>query len=265
MKKNYALITGATAGIGLEIARELAKHGHNIILTARREDRLRDISTQLMQEFNIDCNFVSADLAEFSAPEKIFNFCSEKKYLVNILVNNAGYSINKKFHETGEEEEEKFLRVLGISIIALTKKFIPQMLVHKNGKIMMVSSLAAFAPPASGWGALYGPVKTFVNRFGDAININYRSQGITSTNVCPGFTVTEFHSASGMQDAMDKVPAFMKQDSKTVAIGAVNAMMRGKTVWVSGTLNKLIAFLCNILPASIVIRMSSSLAGGRYE
>ena len=155
MKKNYALITGATAGIGLEIARELARLGHNIILTARREDRLRDISAQLMQEFNIDCNYVSADLAEFSAPEKIFNFCSEKNYLVDILVNNAGYSINKKFHETGEEEEEKFLRVLGISIIALTKKFIPEMLEHKNGKIMMVSSLASFAPPASGWGALY--------------------------------------------------------------------------------------------------------------
>lgn len=265
MKKKYALITGATAGIGLEIARELARLGHNIILTARREGRLRDISAQLMQEFNIDCNYVSADLAEFSAPEKIFNFCSEKNYLVDILVNNAGYSINKKFHETGEEEEEKFLRVLGISIIALTKKFIPEMLEHKNGKIMMVSSLASFAPPSSGWGALYGPVKTFVNRFGDAININYRSQGITSTNVCPGFTVTEFHSASGMQDAMDKVPAFMKQDSTTVAIGAVNAMMKGKTVWISGILNKFIALICNILPASIVIKMSSSLAGGRYE
>ena len=86
MKKNYALITGATAGIGLEIARELARRGHNIVLTARREDRLRDISSQLIQDFNIDCDYVGADLAEFSAPEKIFNFCSEKKYLVNISV-----------------------------------------------------------------------------------------------------------------------------------------------------------------------------------
>ena len=139
------------------------------------------------------------------------------------MVNNAGYSINKKFHETDEDEEEKFLRVLGIAVVALTKKFIPSMIEHKYGKIMMVSSLASFAPPSSGWGALYGPVKTFVNRFGDAININYRSQGISATNVCPGFTVTEFHTASGMQDAMDKVPAFMKKDSETVAIGAVQA------------------------------------------
>ena len=265
MSTKYALVTGATAGIGLDIAKELASQGKNIILTARRGDRLREISILLKDEFKVECDYVVADLAQFSAPDKIYNFCLENNYIVEILVNNAGYSINKKFHETSEDEEEKFLRVLGIAVIALTKKFIPSMLEHKHGKIMMVSSLASFAPPSSGWGALYGPVKTFVNRFGDAININYHSQGITATNVCPGFTVTEFHTASGMQDAMDKVPAFMKKDSKTVAIGAVQALMKGRSVWVPGILNKLLAFLCNILPTSIVIKMSSSLAGGRYE
>ncbi|MDC0029627.1 SDR family NAD(P)-dependent oxidoreductase [Pseudomonadota bacterium] len=265
MNNKYSLITGGTAGIGIGIARELAKRGHNIVLTARREERLKEISASIKEEFNVDCNYIVADLAEASAPETIYNFCSENNYIVEILVNNAGYSINKKFHETGEDEEEKFLRVLGIAIVALTKKFIPSMLEQKHGKIMMVSSLASFAPPSSGWGALYGPVKTFVNRFGDAININYRSRGITATNVCPGFTVTEFHTASGMQDAMDKVPAFMKKDSETVAIGAVQAMMKGRNVWIPGALNKLLAFLCNILPTSIVIKMSSSLAGGRYE
>ena len=177
---------------------------------------------------------------------------------MEILVNNAGYSINKKFHETPEEEEEKFLRVLGISVIALTKKFIPAMLEQQYGKIMIVSSLASFAPPSSGWGALYGPVKTFVNRFGDAININYRSKGITSTNVCPGFTVTEFHTASGMQDAMDKVPAFMKKDSQSVAVGAVKAMMQGNSVWVPGLLNKLLAFICNVLTTISTSKLSNS-------
>ncbi|MBC8412025.1 MAG: polyketide synthase, partial [Rhodobacteraceae bacterium] len=113
--------------------------------------------------------------------------------------------------------------------------------------------------------ALYGPVKTFVNRFGDALKLNYSSHGITSTNVCPGFTETEFHSASGMQDAMDEVPSFMKKDSKSVAKGAVDAMMKGKSAWVPGLLNKIIAFLCNNLPTSLVNNMSSSLAGGRYE
>lgn len=265
MKKNYALITGSTAGIGLDIAHELASRGHNILLTARREDRLQDITKQLAKDHGVDADYVVADLGDIDAPGRIFNFCASNSYSINILVNNAGYSINKKFHETGEEEEEKFLRVLSLSVIALTKRFIPEMLEKKSGKIMLVSSLAAFAPPSTRWGALYGPVKTFVNRFGDALNLNYRSQGITATNVCPGFTITEFHSSSGMQDAMDKVPGFMKKDSKTVAKGAVDAMMKGKSVWVPGFLNKLLAFLCNALPTSLVIKMSSSLAGGRYE
>ena len=265
MSNKYALITGSTAGIGLDIAKELARLGHNLILTARREDRLKEIAGQLSKDFSIHCDYVVADLADSSAPEKIFNFCSSNNYVVEILVNNAGYSINKKFHETGEDEEEKFLRVLGIAVVALTKKFIPGMLEQKYGRIMMVSSLASFAPPTSGWGTLYGPVKTFVNRVGDAVNINYRSQGLSSTNVCPGFTVTEFHTASGMQDEMDKVPNFMKKNSQEVAAGAVKAMMNQKTVWVPGFLNKTLAFLCNILPANILIKMSSSLAGGRYE
>ena len=265
MTKNYALITGSTAGIGLDIAKELASRGHNILLTARREDRLKDITEQLILDYGVHADFIAADLSELGAPGTIFNFCNSHQYSVNILVNNAGYSINKKFHETDEEEEEKFLRVLGTGVVALTKRFIPGMLSQQSGKIMLVSSLAAFAPPATGWGALYGPVKTFVNRFGDALNLNYRSHGITSTNVCPGFTVTEFHTASDMQDAMDQVPGFMKKDSKTVAKGAVDAMMKGKSVWVPGLLNKAIAFLCNNLPTSLVIKMSSSLAGGRYE
>ena len=121
MNTKYALVTGATAGIGLDIAKELASQGKNIILTARREDRLREISISLKDEFNIKCDYVVADLAQFSAPDKIHNFCSENNYTVEILVNNAGYSINKKFHETSEDEEEKFLRVLGIAVIALTK------------------------------------------------------------------------------------------------------------------------------------------------
>jgi len=128
-----------------------------------------------------------------------------------------------------------------------------------------VSSLASFAPPSSGWGMMYGPVKTFVNRLGDAININYNSRGITATNVCPGFTITEFHTASGMQDKMDAVPSFMKKDVQSVARGAVEATLKGKQVWIPGTLNKFLAFLCNALPAKLLIKISARLAGGRYE
>ena len=263
MNKNYALITGSTAGIGLDIAQELASRGHNILLTARREDRLKDIAEQLTADFGVDAHYVVADLGEIDAPGKIFDFCASNNYHIDILVNNAGYTINKKFHEISEEEEERFIRVLGLGVIALTKRFIPGMLQLNSGKIMLVSSLAAFAPPARG--ALYGPVKTFVNRFGDAVNFNYRSQGITATNVCPGFVETEFHKSSGMQDVMDEVPSFMKKDSKTIAKGAVDAMMSGKRLWIPGLLIKIIAFFCYHLPGPLVIKIGSSLAGGRYD
>ena len=263
MNKNYALITGSTAGIGLDIAKELASRGHNILLTARREDRLKDIAEQLTTDFGVEADYVVADLGEIDAPGIIFDFCASNNYIVDILVNNAGYTINKNFHEISEEEEERFIRVLGLGVITLTKRFIPGMLQLKSGKIMLVSSLAAFAPPARG--ALYGPVKTFVNRFGDAVNFNYRNQGITATNVCPGFVETEFHKASGMQDVMDEVPSFMKKDSKTIAKGAVDAMMGGKRLWIPGLLIKMIAFFCYHLPGPLVIKIGSSLAGGRYD
>ena len=263
MNKNYALITGSTAGIGLDIAKELASRGHNILLTARREDRLKDIAEQLTADFGVEADYVVADLGEIDAPGIIFDFCASNNYIVDILVNNAGYTINKNFHEISEEEEERFIRVLGLGVITLTKRFIPGMLQLKSGKIMLVSSLAAFAPPARG--ALYGPVKTFVNRFGDAVNFNYRNQGITATNVCPGFVETEFHKASGMQDVMDEVPSFMKKDSKTIAKGAVDAMMGGKRLWIPGLLIKMIAFFCYHLPGPLVIKIGSRLAGGRYD
>ena len=261
----YVLITGASAGIGYELAHQFASRGYNIILTARRSDRLSQLSDDLMTNFNVDAKYITADLANTEAPMAIHSFCKEHNLDVSILVNNAGYSINKKFQDTDEETEEKFLTVLGTSVVHLTKYFVKDFLARGSGKIMMVSSLASFAPPSSGWGMMYGPVKTFVNRLGDAININYNSRGITATNVCPGFTITEFHTASGMQDKMDAVPSFMKKDVKSVARGAVEATLKGKQVWVPGFLNKFLAFLCNVMPARLIIKISARLAGGRYE
>lgn len=264
-KNTYALITGASAGIGFELAHQFAAKGYNIVLTARREDRLLQLSNTLMEQYGVDAKFISADLADRDAPKQIHDFCKNSNLDIEILVNNAGYSINKKFHDTNEDDEDKFLTVLGTSVVHLTKFFVRDFLARGSGKIMMVSSLASFAPPSSGWGMMYGPVKTFVNRLGDAININYNSRGITATNVCPGFTITEFHTASGMQDKMDAVPSFMKKDVQSVARGAVEATLKGKQVWIPGTLNKFLAFLCNALPAKLLIKISARLAGGRYE
>ena len=227
MNNSYALITGASSGIGLEIANYLAGKGYNLILTARREDILDEASKNISEKHKVKVDFIASDLGNADAPNKIFNYCEDNNYEVDILVNNAGYGIPTSFHETSMEEEEKFIRVLGISVIAMTKIFLSGMIKRGQGRIMVVSSVAAFSPPSS-IQPLYGPIKTFMNRFSDSINSNYNHKGITSTAVCPGFTVTGFHTASGVQDEMDRVPSFMKLSAKRVASEGVEATLSGK-------------------------------------
>ena len=138
MNNSYALITGASSGIGLEIAKNLASKGFNLVITARREERLKKISNEISHEFNVHVDFIAVDLSHIDAPSNIFTFCSEKNYKIEVLINNAGYGIKTPFHETSMEDEENFIRVLGTSVIALTKIFLPSMIKENKGKIMIV-------------------------------------------------------------------------------------------------------------------------------
>ena len=263
MKNSYALVTGATSGIGLEISKDLAKRGYNLILVARTRDKLDSLSSELASEYNIDCDFFSSDLTLINSPNEIYEYTSQKKYNVNILINNAGYALPNAFHENSLEDEEKCLRVLGISVIALTKKYINDMISNGGGKIMIVSSVAAFAP-ASSLQSLYGPVKTFMNRFSESLSF-YNKYGITSTAVCPGYTVTNFHTASGVQAEMDSVPCFLKKSAKRIAEEGVDAMLKGKKISVPTKTWKVIVFLLKIIPHSIFRLLSGLLAPGRYD
>ena len=263
MKNSYALVTGATSGIGLEISKDLAKRGYDLILVARTKDKLVSLSSELASEYNIDCDFFSSDLTLINSPNEIYEYTSQKKYNVNILINNAGYALPNAFHENSLEDEEKCLRVLGTSVIALTKKYINDMISNGGGKIMIVSSVAAYAP-ASSLQSLYGPVKTFMNRFSESLSF-YNKYGITSTAVCPGYTVTNFHTASGVQAEMDSVPRFLKKSAKRIAEEGVDAMLKGKKISVPTKTWKVIVFLLKIIPHSIFRLLSGLLAPGRYD
>ena len=263
MKNSYALVTGATSGIGLEISKDLAKRGYNLILVARTKENLSKTSRELTKEYNIKCDYFSSDLTLINSPEEIYQFTSQKQYNVEILINNAGYALPNAFHINSMEDEEKCLRVLGTSVIALTKKYINDMISNGGGKIMIVSSVAAFAP-ASSLQSLYGPVKTFMNRFSESLNF-YNKYGITSTAVCPGYTVTNFHTASGVQDEMDSVPSFLKKSAKRIAQEGVDAMLRGKKISVPTKTWKIIVFLLKIIPHSVFSLVSGLLAPGRYD
>ena len=263
MENTYALVTGATSGIGLEISKNLAKRGYNLILVSRTTEKLDQTSKKLIQNFNIKCDYFSSDLTLIESPDEIYQFTSQKKYNVSILVNNAGYALPNAFHENSMEDEERCLRVLGTSVIALTKKYINDMIANGGGKIMIVSSVAAFAP-ASSLQALYGPVKTFMNRFSESLSF-YNKYGITSTAVCPGYTVTNFHTASGVQKEMDSVPGFLKKSAKRIAEEGVDAMLKGKKVSVPTKTWKIIVFLLKVIPNSVFSLISGLLAPGRYD
>ena len=145
MSNKFALVTGASSGIGMEIATYLASKGINILLTARREERLQKLAENLSKEYKVTVDYIACDLSNEHAPNDIYAFCKSKDYQIDILINNAGYGIKTPFHETSMKDEEKFIRVLGTSVIALTKIFLPDMITNKNGKIMIVSSVAAFS------------------------------------------------------------------------------------------------------------------------
>jgi len=263
MENTYALVTGATSGIGLEISKNLAKRGYNLILVSRTTEKLDQTSKKLIQNFNIKCDYFSSDLTLIESPDEIYQFTSQKKYNVSILVNNAGYALPNAFHENSMEDEERCLRVLGTSVIALTKKYINDMIANGGGRIMIVSSVAAFAP-ASSLQSLYGPVKTFMNRFSESLSF-YNKYGITSTAVCPGYTVTNFHTASGVQKEMDSVPSFLKKSARRIAEEGVDAMLKGKKVCVPTKTWKIVVFLLKVIPHSVFPLISGLLAPGRYN
>ena len=264
MNKSFSLITGASSGIGLEIAKELASRGKNVLLTARREKRLIKLQNEIISKFNVECDFICADLSQDKSVTKIFNFCKQRGYFINILINNAGYALPNFFHNTPMEEEEKFLRVLSTSVISLTKIFLTDMIKKNDGKIMIVSSVAAYAPPSK-IQSLYGPVKTFMNRFSEALNLSYNKNNIYSTAVCPGYTVTNFHTASGVQNEMDSVPNFLKKSASRIAKEGVKGMLDNKKVVVPTKTWKIIVFLLKIVPKKVFDLISSVLAPGRYE
>jgi len=264
MNNSYALITGASSGIGLEIAKNFAEKGYNLILTARRRDLLEEVAKNISSKNDVNVDIISKDLSLKESTQEIFEFCEAKDYSVDILVNNAGYGIKTAFDKTSVEEEEKFIRVLGTSVIMLTKLFIPKMIENGGGRVMIVSSVAAFAAP-SAIQPLYGPIKTFMNRFSDSINVNYKHKGITSTALCPGFTITGFHTASGVQEEMDRVPRFLVFSAKRIADEAVDATLSGKSLCVPTVTYKILVFTLRYLPRWVINTLGKILAPGRYD
>ena len=260
-----ALITGPTAGIGKSIAYQLAEKGYDLFLVARREDRLQDLKSDIENKFQVRVHYLKSDLASPDAPQEIYDYGKSMNLDISTLILNAGYQINTKLEEATLQEEEDCLRVLGLSVIMQSKLYIKDLMSRGGGHIMVVSSMAGFSPPSTEFAILYGPVKTFMNRFVEALNGAYNKNNIYSTALCPGFTVTEFHTMSGTQDRMDKVPSFMKLSADQVAQEGIDGMFKNKEIVIPGDLNRFLISVLRFFPTGAIKWIGNKIAGGRYK
>ena len=260
-----ALITGPTAGIGKSIAYQLAEKGYDLFLVARREDRLQDLKSDIENKFQVRVHYLKSDLASPDAPQEIYDYGKSMSLDISTLILNAGYQINTKLEEATLQEEEDCLRVLGLSVIMQSKLYVKDLMSRGGGHIMVVSSMAGFSPPSTEFAILYGPVKTFMNRFVEALNGAYNKNNIYSTALCPGFTVTEFHTMSGTQDRMDKVPSFMKLSADQVAQEGIDGMFKNKEIVIPGNLNRFLISVLRFFPTGAIKWIGNKIAGGRYK
>ena len=245
------LITGASSGIGEALARVFASEGWDLVIAARREDRLRALAEQLTRQHGRRVDVVVSDLAADGAVAKLCDEVTVRGIIVDGLVNNAGYGVPGAYVNSTWEKQHAFLQVMVVAVAELTHRLLPGMLERGYGRILNVASLAGLVPAPAGH-TLYAASKSFMIKFSESLAHEVGHRGVHVTALCPGFTLSEFHDVLGTREMMNKMPSFMWMDSPTVARQGFDAVMRGTPVMVTGRVNSSIATLVRILPQRIV-------------
>ena len=252
MSRRLCLVTGASAGIGESFARLYARNGHDLILTARRAERLEKLAEELRALHGADVQIVPADLSEPGAVDAIIAAIETRGRAVDVLINNAGYGLPGTYAQTTWSDQQAFLQVLLTAVCEMTHKLLPGMLSRGYGRIVNVASLAGLIPGMPG-ATLYGPTKAFLVRFSQALGVETQGTGVHVTALCPGFTYSEFHDVNGTRANMGGIPKWMWLDADTVAELGYRAVEAGQAVRVTGSPNKLIAAICKIVPDEWVL------------
>jgi short-subunit dehydrogenase len=250
-KRPLALITGASAGLGAGFARAYAAKGHDLVLVARRLDRLEALGAELAKAHGVQSQSIACDLGQCEAHEQVFTALGERTSQVDVLVNNAGYSVPPDFDAVPWETQRQFLNTLIVSACGLAHGVIPGMKARGRGAIINVASLAGFAPGVAG-NSLYPAAKSFAIRFSEALDAELRPHGIKVTACCAGFTRTEFHRVSGTQAQMDRMPRWVWQGARSVVRSTIAANERGRLVHVPGLHNQIAALAMQYLPRRMV-------------
>lgn len=262
-RRPIAIITGASSGIGRDLAELFARDGHDLILVARRQDALESLARTLAQRYGVSCDPFVADLSRRLEREHLAARIRTVDQHVDALVNNAGIGTHGYFHETDLERELALIEVNITAVVHLTKVVLPGMLARKRGRIMNVSSVAAFQPgPLM---AAYYASKAFVQSFSEALAEEVDGSGVTVTAICPGPTVTEFHESAGIGSNAPNVGA-PRMTSREVAEAAYRGAAQGKRVVVTGLRNKVVVLANRLLTrrrmTRIVRRLQERRRGG---
>ena len=244
-QSRHALVTGASSGIGAAIAREYARRGVPLVLTARRLERLETLAAELRSQVPVEV--LAADLADPASPAQLFEQVCRRGLNVSHLVNNAGYGVPGRYLSSNWKTHADFLQVLVTATAELTHRFLPAMEADGYGRILNVASLAGLTPASAGH-TLYGAAKSFAIRFSESLAHEVKPHGVHVTALCPGFTYSEFHDVNGMRGRVSKLPRWLWQDASAVARLGVDAVERGDVRCVTGTANRVIATLAKYLP-----------------
>jgi short-subunit dehydrogenase len=258
--RRRALITGASSGIGLAFAHVLAEHGHDLILTARRRDRLERLAAELNAQHGTDACVLVEDLASTTACNRLIADIAARGLQVDILVNNAGFGVPGRYAATTWKQQQDFLQVMVVTVAELTHGLVPGMIDRQWGRIINVASLAGLLPAVAGH-TLYAAAKAFVIKFSEALALESRRHGIHVTATCPGFTLSEFHDVTGTRAQVNTMPAFMWLHAEHVARGSYDAVMAAVPLFVPGRINRTVATLGRLLPQPLVARLMQRNAG----
>lgn len=247
-----AIITGASNGIGLELAIVHASKGGDLVLVARNKSKLEELKSSLEKKYKIKVYIIEKDLSNTNAALDVYNEINEQKIQIDYLINNAGFGDFGMFVETDWNKELQMINLNITTLTQFTKLYLQDMVKRRSGKIMNVASTAAFQPGPTM--AVYYATKAYVLSFSEAVDNEVRDKGVSITTLCPGATESGFQAAAAMENSAlvkgKKLPS-----SKEVAEYGYEAMMKGKTVAIHGTLNYLMANSVRFTPRALVVKL----------
>ena len=250
-----ALVTGASSGIGADLARALARRGHGVVLVARRAELLEALAAELGEEHGVRAETLACDLSDPTARAAMLDRLGELGLTVEVLVNNAGFGSGGLFQELDQERELQMVRLNVEAVVDLCGRFVPELVRAGRGAVLNVASTASFQPlPRQ---ATYGASKAFVATFTDALYADLRGTGVTATCLCPGPVETEFPDTAGIQDAADGLHSIFWTQSDYVAEEGVKGLERGKRLVIPGALNRVTALGGQHAPRGLLLQLAS--------